>query len=506
MSKQRLSMMPFKTDKFSYVLDGNTGRVIVADSPTIYIILQYHQLEKKALIKKTKEKFADFHKDYHAIYNYVSNLINMGMFYLRETEYSNSSINSKELAINSNQSQLILILTEKCNLRCEYCIYNDKYPEEMGYSDEEMDFETATKAVDMYYQLHMERVKRGHKKFPVITMYGGEPLLKFDLIKRVMEYAKELMPDTLFYTTTNGTLLSEKMMDYFVNNRIIITFSIDGFKENHDRNRVFVNGMPTFERAFKNIKRLQEKKKEQNIEQVISFNCCFDQYTDVYKVAKFFEENYDLLNPFFVLYNQINPFDTLYFDWCEEQVKTGKWNFDKNNFKNAMQKIEHELYESETCDDHFQQVAGPLVMKDFVLSIRNKDGQQQITRNSCIPTSKIAVSPDGTLTLCEKMCKKYPIGTVEKGLNWKLVDSVTEKLVQHFNSDSCKYCPIRTMCEACFMFLDETGRIKPSFCKSKKVAVKKNLEDYFTKKEKGFDVMKVYNHTSDLDSVKEMMK
>ncbi|MGE1060996.1 hypothetical protein ACQGSG_29185, partial [Bacillus sp. GMa5/1] len=181
MSKQRLSMMPFKTDKFSYVLDGNTGRVIVADSPTIYIISQYHQLEKKALIKKTKEKFADFHKDYHAIYNYVSNLINMGMFYLPETEYSNSSINSKELAINSNQSQLILILTEKCNLRCEYCIYNDKYPEEMGYSDEGMDFETATKAVDMYYQLHMERVKRGHKKFPVITMYGGEPLLKFDL-------------------------------------------------------------------------------------------------------------------------------------------------------------------------------------------------------------------------------------------------------------------------------------------------------------------------------------
>lgn len=55
MSKQRLSMMPFKTDKFSYVLDGNTGRVIVADSPTIYIISQYHQLEKKALIKNKRK-------------------------------------------------------------------------------------------------------------------------------------------------------------------------------------------------------------------------------------------------------------------------------------------------------------------------------------------------------------------------------------------------------------------------------------------------------------------
>ncbi|MPQ26950.1 radical SAM protein [Bacillus paralicheniformis] len=506
MAEQKLSMMPFKTEKFSYILDGNTGRVIVADQPTVFIISNYYKFKKEELIIKAKEIFAELHKDYNVLYNYVSNLINMRMFYVEKTDNSELYIDSRELAINSNQSQLILILTEKCNLRCEYCIYNDKYPKEMGYSDEEMDFETAKKAVDMYYELHMERIKRGYKRYPVITMYGGEPLLKFDLIKKVMDYAKGLMPNTLFYTTTNGTLLSEKMMDYFIENRIIITFSIDGFKENHDRNRVFINGMPTFERALKNIKRLQEKKKKQNIKQVISFNCCFDQYTNVYKVAKFFEENYDLFNPFFVLYNQINPFDTLYFDWCEEQVRTGKWKLDKNNFKNAMNKIEHEVYEVETCSDRFKQVAGPLVMKDFVLSIRNKDGKQQITRNSCIPTSKIAVSPDGTLTLCEKMCKKYPIGTIEKGIDWGAVNYVTDKLVQHFNSDSCKYCPIRTMCEACFMFLDENGRIKPSFCKSKKTAVIKNLESYFAKKEKGFDVMKVYNHTSDLDSLKEMVK
>jgi uncharacterized protein len=70
-------------------------------------------------------------------------------------------------------SYMELILTDQCNLRCSYCFEKDKNPHNM--SDE-----TALAAVDFLME------ESGPMKRVTILFFGGEPLLRFDLIKKCM--------------------------------------------------------------------------------------------------------------------------------------------------------------------------------------------------------------------------------------------------------------------------------------------------------------------------------
>jgi radical SAM protein with 4Fe4S-binding SPASM domain len=73
------------------------------------------------------------------------------------------------------------------------------------------------------------------------TFIGGEPLLEFDLIKDIVEYtySKNKSEKYIFYATTNGTLLTDKMKKWFHEHkdRFYLRLSLDGTKETHDYNR-----------------------------------------------------------------------------------------------------------------------------------------------------------------------------------------------------------------------------------------------------------------------------
>jgi len=74
-----------------------------------------------------------------------------------------------------------------------------------------------------------------------IHFYGGEPFLKFDLMKQIIEYSTNQFRRTgkkfLFSVTTNGLLLNKARLKYCVDSNIELTLSIDGIKEAHEIGR-----------------------------------------------------------------------------------------------------------------------------------------------------------------------------------------------------------------------------------------------------------------------------
>ena len=86
-------------------------------------------------------------------------------------------------------------------------------------------------------------------------------LSEFDLMKKVIDYCKSKNFKVNFNVTTNGTIMSEEMIDFIIANKIVVTFSLDGHKDDHDRNRVLQNNTPTFDCIFENLKKLQFAKK-----------------------------------------------------------------------------------------------------------------------------------------------------------------------------------------------------------------------------------------------------
>lgn len=108
--------------------------------------------------------------------------------------------------------ELMINVTEKCNLRCRYCVYSGIYENQRVHGLSNMDTKTALKAIDMYFKYLEESAPYNPIRRPSIRFYGGEPLINFKLIKEVVNYIEDTYPDyNVKYTlTTNATLLNLK--------------------------------------------------------------------------------------------------------------------------------------------------------------------------------------------------------------------------------------------------------------------------------------------------------
>jgi MoaA/NifB/PqqE/SkfB family radical SAM enzyme len=104
---------------------------------------------------------------------------------------------------------------------------------------------------------------RGDNKHLSISFWGGEPLLKFDLMKELILYAedkaKELGLTLEFGGTTNVTLLTEDKLDFLTEHKCYFLLSIDGRPEHHDMHRKLANGQGSYELVDKNLDAILRK-------------------------------------------------------------------------------------------------------------------------------------------------------------------------------------------------------------------------------------------------------
>ncbi len=144
-----------------------------------------------------------------------------------------------------------IVLTEKCNLRCAECFV----------------VKNADKLRTMSLQT-LEKVVRATKPYGVkdrmtYHFFGGEPLLRFDYIKRAVEIIDEAVANgsmvrPLYTITTNLTLLSDEIVSFFKENDVKVGVSVDGPEEINDQLRVYTNGRGTFKKVHANYLRLVE--------------------------------------------------------------------------------------------------------------------------------------------------------------------------------------------------------------------------------------------------------
>lgn len=152
-------------------------------------------------------------------------------------------------------SELVLNISQKCNLNCIYCFADHGH---YGSSNnQQMSFNVAKNVIDAFL------AKYGQIKS--IRFFGGEPLLNFALIRKVCQYfngleqAGKIKKKPLFVIITNLTILSQEMIRFFYDNDIFVTVSIDGPKNVHDSFRKFENKKGSFDIVDKNTRILTGK-------------------------------------------------------------------------------------------------------------------------------------------------------------------------------------------------------------------------------------------------------
>ena len=118
-------------------------------------------------------------------------------------------------------------LTVDCNLRCVYC-FKEKWNEHM---EERVAFDA------IVWLLYAS----GPVKKLSVNFMGGEPLLRFPLIKKLVPFAKrrawQMGKAIHFGVTTNGTVLTDEVVAFWNKWGMGFHTSIDGTPEIQDRNR-----------------------------------------------------------------------------------------------------------------------------------------------------------------------------------------------------------------------------------------------------------------------------
>jgi sulfatase maturation enzyme AslB (radical SAM superfamily) len=109
-----------------------------------------------------------------------------------------------------------VVLTTGCNLRCAYCYQRREV-------ERRMPWEVLRSAADL--------LLAGGAAEPVLTCYGGEPLLAFDMVRRVAAYLDERAPPGVFprlAVVSNGTVIDEAALRFLAGRRVRLALSCDG--------------------------------------------------------------------------------------------------------------------------------------------------------------------------------------------------------------------------------------------------------------------------------------
>lgn len=201
-----------------------------------------------------------------------------------------------------NISAITLMMVQECNLRCKYCYAGDGEYNEKG----RMSLKTAIAAVDFLI------AQSGNRNNLSIVFFGGEPLLNFDVLKKIVEYANtqsELYNKNISYSMTcNGTLINKDITKFIVENKIAVQVSVDGNENAHDINRFYGNKKGSYEVIIKRTEELRNKRKlgvrstitPENTDLVEIYNHLFDlNFRSIYAapaIQMFTEEQFIELN------------------------------------------------------------------------------------------------------------------------------------------------------------------------------------------------------------------
>ena len=171
----------------------------------------------------------------------INELKNMGKLFTQDT-YAPLADTFKEKSGNVVKA-LCLHVAHTCNLNCSYCFASQgKYHGERAL----MSYEVGKQALDFLV------ANSGTRRNLEVDFFGGEPLMNWDVCKRLVEYArsieKEHGKNFRFTLTTNGLLIDDDVIEFSNREMSNVVLSLDGRKEIHDALRVDYAGHGSWDR------------------------------------------------------------------------------------------------------------------------------------------------------------------------------------------------------------------------------------------------------------------
>lgn len=233
----------YKMKGYNIIIDQNSGCVHSVDEVAYDIINMFEPKPKekiKAFILDKYSKRDDVTpEDIDLCFEDIEALIKDGRLFAKDA-FENSALDFKKR--QGVLKAICLHVAHDCNLACKYCFAGKgEYDGPKGL----MSFETGKRALDFLVE------KSGTRKNLEVDFFGGEPLLNWEVCKKLVEYGrsieKEHGKNFRFTLTTNGVLVNDEVIDFCNREMGNVVLSLDGRKETHDRLRTTCNGKGSYD-------------------------------------------------------------------------------------------------------------------------------------------------------------------------------------------------------------------------------------------------------------------
>ncbi|QNU67326.1 Cys-rich peptide radical SAM maturase CcpM [Ruminiclostridium herbifermentans] len=398
----------------------------------------------------------------------------------RPKEMYNPISETLKYHLNNKIKMITLQITRQCNLRCKYCVYSGNY-ENRGHENAKMSFETAKKGIDFL----IEHSKDNERIF--LAFYGGEPLLEFDFIKKCIEYYEEKGEgkETHITITTNATLLTEEIIDYFQKYGVYLLISLDGPSEVHNKNRIFSHGgKGTFEKVMENMEMIMIKFPDY-LKDCVSFNAVLDPENDFSCVNNFFAD-FDMIKESQLMSTEISDI------YSKDQKKASDAyisNLRYEYFKLFLSKVGclDKKYTSKLIWRYYGKLIDTYTRLEMTKELPDKIHHG----GPCIPgVQRLFMDVNGDFYPCERVSEtstQMRIGNVDTGFDVDKVETLLN--IGKISEKQCVNCWALRFCNLCAAAADELDKLtmkkKITNCNAVRYSVENLLKDICTLREFG---------------------
>lgn len=307
---------------------------------------------------------------------------------------------------------LMLFLTDRCNLACDYCY--ERQPEFAVHRRESLSAETGIRAVDLLFS------SAGSGQLS-LSFFGGEPLVEYPLLQQLTRYARQKADSSgreiEIGFTTNGSLLDRERIAWLKAHGVSFLLSMDGSPEMQDTHRRFQDRLPTGELLAGLLPAIIEH-----------FPGQYVRMTVTPKNLPHFARSVQWLRDAGVQNILFAP-----------DIISGWLDSDLELFADELQKI---------ADIWKRSYSGPGRFT-FSLFSEFRDSKVRRTKYACYAGRKLlSVSVDGTVWPCQRFAtmRTWDVGTVFDGIDEARLEAFRRGLEIDWSSRVCSSCPIGEWC------------------------------------------------------------
>lgn len=242
----------YKMNGYNIVLDAESGCVHTVDDVAYDVIELYESTPKDEMIDIITKRHSVSTQDVEEVLEDIEALKKDQQLFTPDLFSGQAELFKQRQSV---VKAMCLHVAHACNMTCGYCFAGDgEYHGERGI----MSYETGKRALDWLIE------NSGTRKNLEVDFFGGEPLLDFDVVKKLVAYGrsreKECGKNFRFTLTTNGILLDDEVIEFANKEMGNVVISLDGRKEVNDRMRKTHEQEGTYDRILPAFKKLADSR------------------------------------------------------------------------------------------------------------------------------------------------------------------------------------------------------------------------------------------------------